>query len=215
MSEQVKEEMLVTQALNELKTLDSRINKAITNAIFVGVAKEKDENVTPGVTKDRFVENAKSAYSSVNDLISRREKIKKAVLASNAKTYIELCNKDVTVAEAIDMKNSIAYHKGLLQLMKRQNDNAKSKVNSNNLLMEEKLDNMLLAAVGKDGKNNNNQEQEFKNIIKSITDSNKYTLVDPLNIEKKIKELEEYIETFESEVDAKLQVSNCTTYIII
>ena len=46
--------MLVTQALNELKTLDGRINKAITDGIFVAGAKASDKNILPGMSKEDF-----------------------------------------------------------------------------------------------------------------------------------------------------------------
>lgn len=39
------------------------------------------------------------------------------------------------------------------------------------------------------------------------------SLVDPLELDKKIAELEQYIEEFDATVDAKLQISNCITKI--
>lgn len=55
-----KEKMLVTQALNELKLLDSRINREIRTASFVSAAKKSEKKVTPNVTKEEFNANAKS-----------------------------------------------------------------------------------------------------------------------------------------------------------
>ena len=48
------------------------------------------------------------------DLISRRNKIKSAIIMSNAKTVVEVAGKQMTVAEAIDKKSSIEYEKELL-----------------------------------------------------------------------------------------------------
>lgn len=45
--------------------------------------------------------------------------------------------------------------------------------------------------------------------------SNEVSLVNPLDLETKIEELEAYIEEFTATVDAKLQISNCTTKIVI
>ena len=58
------EKMLVTQALNELKTLDSRINRAIRNAAFIAGAKTSDAKVGPGLTKEDFIKDAKASYRS-------------------------------------------------------------------------------------------------------------------------------------------------------
>ena len=45
------EKILVTQALNELKTLDSRIMRAINSATFVTSAKICEKNVTSNMSK--------------------------------------------------------------------------------------------------------------------------------------------------------------------
>lgn len=47
-------EMLVTEGLNELKTLDARIERAIGDAKFIVDAKDSDEKVTPAQTKEDF-----------------------------------------------------------------------------------------------------------------------------------------------------------------
>jgi len=50
-------------------------------------------------------------------------------------------------------------------------------------------------------------------MITPIREANEYSLVDPLDIEKRIKELSDKIEGFKSEVDSVLQISNCVTWI--
>lgn len=80
------EKMLVTQALNELKLLDDRINKAINDAVLVIAAKRSEKKVNPNLTKEDFEIRAKAGYQSVLDLIERRKKIKAAVVTSNAVT---------------------------------------------------------------------------------------------------------------------------------
>lgn len=222
-----KNKMLVTEALNELKLLDKRIEKEISKASFAAAAKEDEEKVTPSVTKEDFIKNAKASHQSIYDLINRKQKIKKEVLISNANTKIslkvlefnthniKLCEKEVTVAEAIEMKNTISFYNMLLTKMICDLDKANAKVNANNIELEKKTDNAMLAIIGKENKNNNKQEEEFNNILKKLVTINKYSLINPLNLEDKIQELRNYIETFEAEIDAKLQISNCVTYIEI
>lgn len=206
------EKMLVTQALNELKTLDSRISRAIRDASFVGAAKTSEKKVTPACTKEEFIEKAKAAFDSVNALIDRREKIKAAIVESNAKTFVEVCGDTYSVAKLIDMKNSISYKKKLLAKMVEQVREAEIVMNRQNVAMEQKIDQLVTTAFGKESKTSI-KEDDYNSIAKPYRESNEFSLVDPIGIKDKIKELEDFIEEFEATVDAKLQVSNCVTFI--
>ena len=206
------EKMLVTQALNELKTLDARIGRAIRSASFIAGAKTSDTKVAPGVTKEDFIKDAKASYDSVDDLIKRREAIKSAIIESNAKTMIDICGENISVAKAIDMKDSITYKKQLLNKMVTERDKVKTNVASQNIVMENKIDQLVSTAFGKESKQNIKPE-DYDSIATPYRTANEYSLVDPLKLDDKIEELERYIEDFESTVDAKLQVSNCVTYI--
>lgn len=100
-------EMLVTEALNELKTLDSRIDRAIKTAKFIADAKTADNKVTPSKTKEAFKTDAQSSYDTIDSLIKRRDNIKAAIVASNAATTVDICGETMTVAKAIDTKASL------------------------------------------------------------------------------------------------------------
>jgi hypothetical protein len=206
------EKMLVTQGLNELKTLDARISRAIANAKFVDAAKTAETKVSPAKTKEDFEKDAKASLSSINALITRREKIKAAIVQSNAKTQVEVCGKEYSVAQLIDLKNSIVYQKDLLRTMKQQADKAESTMNRQNAAVEEKIDTLVAQAFGKESKTSI-KENDYNSIAKPYRENNEYSLVDPVDIRGQIKELEEFIEEFEATVDAKLQVSNCVTFI--
>ena len=206
------EKMLVTQGLNELKTLDARITRAIRDAAFVSAAKTSEKKVTPSCTKDEFITAAVSSFDSVNALIERREKIKAAIVESNAKTLVEVCGSSYSVAKLIDMKNSISYKKKLLAKLVEQLRDAEMTMNRQNATMEQKIDQLVTTAFGKESKTSI-KEDDYNSIAKPYRESNEYSLVDPIEVRKKIKELEDFIEEFEATVDAKLQVSNCVTFI--
>lgn len=204
--------MLVTEGLNELKTLNSRINRAIETANFVDYAKTSCDKVTPAKTKEDFKNEALAARDSIFDLIRRRELIKAAIVASNAVTEVEICGKKMTVAEAIETKNSIQYKKGLLTIMSEQYESALAGMNRKNTEMEKKIDDMVMVTFGKDRKEPVSAT-EYDAIAKPYRASNEYSLVDPIGIADEIKKLQEYIEEFEATVDSKLQISNCITTI--
>lgn len=139
-------EMLVTEALNELKTLDSRIDRAIKTAKFIADAKTADNKVTPSKTKEDFKTEAQSSYDTIDSLIKRRDNIKAAIVASNATTTVDICGETMTVAKAIDTKASLAYKKTLLRAMKNQRDLAVSSMNSKNADLEKKIDNVVMTS---------------------------------------------------------------------
>lgn len=205
------EKMLVTQALNELKLLDDRINKAINDAVLVIAAKRSEKKVNPNLTKEEFEIRAKAGYQSVLDLIERRKKIKAAVVTSNAVTKVIVHGEEMTVAEAIERKSTIDYEISLLRQMQGQWGAQNREMNMQNIRMEERIDKYIETFVGKD--TSKAKDNELEAMIKPMRESGEYALVDPLSIEKKIADLDDYIKGFRSEVDAILQISNCTTWI--
>lgn len=206
------ERMLVTQGLNELKTLDARIKREISNSKFVASAKTSEKKVTPSETKEEFVKNAFSSLDSINALIDRRERLKSAIVESNAKTKVEICGNEYSVAKVIDMKSSIEYKISLLAHMKYQYEEALHIMNRNNANMEQKIDTLVTTAFCRDSKSSI-KEDDYNSIAKPYRESNEYSMVDPIGIKEEIEKLENFIEEFQSTVDAKLQVSNCTNYI--
>lgn len=206
------EKMLVTVALNELKLLDSRIIKEIDRGSFISSAKKSSPKVSPAMSKEEFIEEAKSKFNSVKDLIERRAKIKAAIVDSNAKTEVEIDGVKMTRADAIERKSSINYEKLMLNELKDQLNIHTAKVNSSNYEVDNKIDSLVQAAYGKEGKNNIKQE-DYDAIAKPYREANEWDVVDPLNLKDVIEEMEKRIDGFESNIDSALQISNCTTYI--
>jgi len=204
----------VTRGLAELKLLDSRINKKIFGNQFVSAYKKSSGKIDGAVVLQDFEKNVQSNFASIIDLIERRKKIKEAIVKSNANTIVEINNKKMTVASAIERKESIQYEKNLLEEFQTQFSQAKSQMNKYNDEMYEKLDELLMVSFGKDGKQKVD-ESEIKSISKPYIEQNEWVLADPLQIEEKIKQLEEDIDGFLTEVDYALSISNATTFIEI
>ena len=133
------EKLLVTQALNELKLLDNRIINEIARSKFVTSAKTVESKITPYLTKEEFVKKAKGGFDSVNALMERRSKIKNSVLTSNAVTNVEINGVTMTVAEALELKNSIVYKEELLEQLKLQYSSATTDMTRKNVELEKKL----------------------------------------------------------------------------
>lgn len=203
----------ITEALNELKLYDSKITKSITNATFCGASKKSSDRV--GVVKrEDFDERAKASYQSATDLISNRNILKSAIVKSNAITGVEIDGAPMTVAEAIERKNSIEYDETLLNEMKRQYANATATVDKENKKVDNKVDELLTTLIGKDSdKKLSKEDQEA--VEKPYREKNEFEFVDPLDLYEKIKALEANIDGFKSNVDTVLVLSNATTFIEI
>ena len=201
----------VTEGLNELKLYDSKIEKAINNLKLIG-AKKKSVDKVGVVNVEKFVADAKAAHQSVMDLISNRNALKAAIVKSNAETSLEIGDKIMTVAEAIERKNSIQYEKKLLLAMKAQYASATVTVNKENTKVDLKVDELIQTLVGRDTTKKLDKDEQAA-VEAPYRAKNEWELVDPLNLHDLITALENDIDTFESQVDGKLSLCNATTFI--
>lgn len=208
------EQILVTKGLNELKLLDSRINRKIEEGEFIAAAKLSVKNVNGKITKEAYKANAKADYQSIVDLIKRRNNIKSAIIQSNAVTKVDIAGKIMTVAEAIDKKSSIEYEISLLEKLTMQYKTSSDIIIKENEKVDYSIEQLLNTAYGKEGKEKITQAS-YDAIAEPYRKANEYGLVDALDGEKLIKEMKDKIERFLSEVDTALQISNSTTIINI
>lgn len=207
------QKLSITKALSELKLLDARINKEISNSIFV-VSNKKSAQKVNFTTKDDFEKDVKSKYESVQSLIKRRDLIKRAIVMSNAVTKVTIADVEMTVADAIERKTSIVYEQTLLNTLKRQTMNSKSTVATENQKVEIRLDQQLNQMFGNDNVSAKTSEGAIA-YAKEFRNQNEFELIDPLSIDKEIEKLEKGIDDFLSEVDYVLSTSNALTEIEI
>lgn len=201
----------ITRALVELKTLSSRINKAIDE--FKPVAIVTGKKAPRGyTTRDEFERDAKSKAESISSLIKRRNQIKSGIVKANAITIVDIADISMSVAEAIERKNSISFEKDLLTSLSTSYYNAIQQQEILDNKCQEQLHKLLEVNFGKDAKA---KSEEIDAISKPYLENNAPKLVDPLDIKKKIEKLENFISKFEAEVDIVLSEANAKTEIEI
>jgi DNA repair exonuclease SbcCD nuclease subunit len=203
----------ITEALNELKLYDAKISKAVRSTQFIGAAK-KLTNLIGVQTKETFNTNAQAGYQSVVDLIANRNKLKSAIVKSNAITEVTINDKTMTVAEAIERKNSIQYEIDLLNTLKSQYSSASNVVLSENRKVDQQIDKLLETFAGRDTDKKITREDQSA-ITEPYREKNEFELVDPLGLYNKIQELEADIDGFNSQVNTALVISNAVTTIEI
>ena len=144
--------MSVTRALAELKRLDDRLNRMTTDqSIFVSVAVgQGDKQKVLGVsdTVQNMISQIQSNRDRVNSMIEMRAKIKAAVVASNAVTKVKLGAREMSVAEAIELKKSIDVKRNMLNTYRRQVIQANALVSKQNAALEAQIETILATIYG-------------------------------------------------------------------
>ena len=209
--------MSVTRALAELKRLDDRLNRMTTDqSIFVSIAVgQGDKQKVLGVsdTVQNVVSQIQSNRDRVNSMIEQRAKIKAAVVASNAATKVTLGTREMTVAEAIELKKSIEVKRNMLSTYRRQVIQANALVAKQNAALEAQIETNLATIYGNEkGKVDASM---FEAIAKPQREQKEASLIDPIKINDLIKSLEEEISLVETELDFTLSEQNAKTEIEI
>jgi len=207
-------EMSITRGLSELKLLKDRIERKIQSSKYIVGNKKSNKKIDGIYTKEELITTIKADYQSVLDLINRRKIIKAEIVKSNANTVVKISGKEMTVAEAIERKESIQFEKTLLNTMEQHYRLAIAKVANENEKVQANLDNLLNTTFGKENKNKT-AENEIKIISDPYLEQNEWEVINPLKLQEEIGKLKSSIEDFLNEVDFSLSESNTITKIQI
>lgn len=217
------EKMLVTQALDERDLLVKKIQDKIVKASFTDVKKHNEKKVLDRrVIEETFRQEAESAYQQIMDLIDRFQKIDAAIVASNAAAMIHTSFGDYTVAGAISLRSRMRgsgsyddeadFEQSLFKKMKAELDKRLISIENKNKQLESAAEGMRLSILGKDSKVKDDKPLE---VVNTYVQENTAELVDPLDVRKKVDEIQEKRAKLLSELDTQIKVSNATTFIEI
>lgn len=207
------EKMTIHRALAELKLIDNKIEKAIKNIQPTGIV-QKDRLVNNLYQKEVFEKEAKSKYQSVNDLITRKNKIKCAIVKKNGETKVTIADKEMTIADAINYKTIVDFKKMLIKELSGKHEGVKTKFEVNNEEVNKVALENAQIMLGRQGDEKvKPTDEDVKKIIQPFIKRNEYHMVDPLGVEKVIEDTEKEVIDFETEVDAALSEINATTLI--
>lgn len=198
--------MSVTQALPELKLLERRIGKVSST---IGTWCKVAHNGAP-VDREKHKRETEANLQSFNDLMKRRDAIKRGIILSNAVTRVKIGTWEGTVAEAIEYKSSIRMRREMLEEMKSCLRLNQVEYQHMKDVVDGRLERLLQSELGKDVKTN---PETITALTNSFRDNNKVELVDPLDMATRISTLEEELDAFETNVDWVLSESNGRTMI--
>jgi len=195
-------EISITRALAQIKLIEKKVYRKIGTTKYMDYTQGSNEEPVRGAG------DISAQIQSINDLISRRSKLKSLIIASNGTTMLTIGHETMTVAAAIEKKSSIELQKELLLAMQSDVGQITHKVEEINNKARYQADNIF-----KDKASEDNLEEFIANYLaisgaQIINDDN-------FSIQETIENLSEYIETFENEVDLCLSESNSVTTIEI
>lgn len=219
----MEKKMLVTQALDQRDLLVKKICDKIRKASFTETKKHNEEKVMERrVTQKEFEKEARSSYQQIIDLIHWYDKVDQAILRSNAETIIETSYGAMSIANALALRSRLncsnAYDsdsnfEGNLMMKLQEELNEKIRVmEQKNKGLQNTAETMRLSILGKDTKT---KDETPLKVVDVYVQANTTELIDPLNVRKKINELNERRETILNELDTKIKVSNATTFVEI
>lgn len=204
------EKLTIHRALSELKLIGAKIEKGIESLMPSGLA-QKDKLVNNVHQRDSFEKNAKETYQSIIDLIERRNKIKSAIVQANGKTQVTIAGKQMTIADAINLKAVIGYKKALIERMTKYHNTTKAQLEKVNAQVDAEALKLAEVALGKQGIKIG--DDDVQKVTSQFLDAKRFSIVDPIKVEEKISAMDKEIGDFEAEVDAVLSEINAVTVV--
>lgn len=207
-------ELTITRALCELKLLKERHLKALQTNFDVIAVKHGNRLRSPYTSykPEDFEKGIDPILQSVEQLEKMIFEIKTKIDESNSKTLVKIGSKEMTVKEAITMKDQISLKEMRLNVMKRKLENARETydncLNENQKNIERQLSDLSSKSTGKV------DSEAEKSIYNTVNALYEVKLIDH-GLSDKIKKLEEEIEDFRNNVDFALSESNSITKIQI
>lgn len=200
--------MTMHELLATIKRYDDRITAAIDKS-FVAICR----NDTPISNEEMYknIDILKGNYDSATHLIDNYYALEAARIASNASTTVEIGGVKYTVADAIKRKHLIKNEKLLLVHMKKSLRDAVATVSRINEEAARRADDVYSATLGQSQSPSTDALELAAKAKQNFIDTHSAELVDPNSLLEKIDALEKSIDTFETEVDAALSVSNALT----
>ncbi len=206
------EKMTIHRALAELKLLDSKIEKKISNIEPSGII-QNGKLVNQIEKREDFEKKAQSDFDSIADLITRKSRIKSAITKANSQTPVTVAEVEMVIADAINYKTTIKLKKMLIDKLDSSFRNTLSNHEQNNAQVDTNALKLAEAALGKD--NVKIGEGDAVAITEPYIEKNKWDIVDPLGIVKLSEGLTDDVDAFETEIDAVLSEINAVTLIEI
>lgn len=202
--------MSLTRALAEVKILEERIQKGILTGRFVDVVQgNADTPVDRAYAhKSDLEKRIQGDFQSVEDLLARRSAVKSAITRANVATWVRLGDRQLTIADAVNLKQSLFLHQLLLDTLKQQLLQGTRQVEQLAKQLDEKVERLVQNSFQNVSKIS---EDQFLSVKKPQADAFEPKLLDPLGVAERIRALEAQLDMIRLELDFALSEVNAKT----
>lgn len=206
----------VTRALATLKSLEAKIERATNSlsvvAITAGTGTHKSVNGTAH-SPETVEADIRSNFASLTDMITQRNKIKRAIIVSNAATLVTIGKKTMSVAEAIETKRSVVFDTNLLATLRKHAAAGNTLITKARADFDRKIEEAERNYTN--GRDKKLSQEDLEMIRNPIVLKSEPALLDPLGVADRIKSMSEDIDDFLLNVDFALSEINAKTDITI
>lgn len=205
-------QMTATDALAELTLLEKRIDSAraaLENNALMAVV-DMGKVPTGYRSREEHSTQARAALQRVDALIARRRAIKRVIVLSNAATIVNVAGQEMTVAEAIEMKNFIVYYESVVATMHSSYNQTRRQFEVAQAKVKERLDKLALEVLGR---REAVTSEQYQALADGFLSREGVELLDPVNLATEIEQRQRFIEDFKSTVDRVLSISNARTMV--
>lgn len=203
----------ITRALSKIKTLTKELNKGTSDKDFFGIARNAIKG-TPSYIKSKS--DLKANYESILDKIDLIVELKTAISKSNLESTITINKEEITVTEALAKKECMSLYTQLLTTLRRQAREANYELDNNQRQIERAITEASGQASSTSLETDKNLFTERLNIIQEqlVNTMGIHTLSGTNKTpEEIVEELDQYINSFTSEIDYILSEHNALTTI--
>lgn len=206
-------EITITEALSRVKMLEKKFNSKIESPSLIAV-RHGSSLMSPysSYKPEDFEDKARATDQSITDTLKLYLELKKAIAKSNCETKVTIAGQEMTVQEAIILKQCDELRRNRIRAYKRQLTQANGQFER---ALEENRDAIERLTKGDSSADKSRSVKQLEEFEKSYNTLHKVELVDPCNLQKEIEEMEREYEEFKTNVDFVLSTSNSTTVITI
>lgn len=205
----------VTRALAELKNLDDRIKRDSTQAFVMRtVGKDSQRKIfSANISVEEAERQLRANLQSVQALIQNRQNLKGKIVMSNANTQVTVGSRTMSIAEAIELKQSVENQKTLLANLRHQLTSNTNEVERNNVALDEAIGKLVTTVYGADKAKIT--EEVFKAVAEPQKNAKEQALLDPNKVQDVIRSLEAEVQSVETELNFILSESNARTNVVV
>lgn len=208
----------LTEALAKLKLYNKKVEK-LTNELDDGkfiidcIIGNENKGWKTRMTMQELKQFAQARLNKLNAIIKNRNNLKGIIAQTNAITKVKVGDKEYTIVQAIERKNSLPLEKTFLSVLESQVTLIKSCIITANENAKENANKIVETQVQSEAKNKKTAEVEA--LYNLIYNKNKAEILDPAHIEEYAEKMKEDIEIFEQNIDVVLSIVNANTFITI